>query len=166
MFTHPGANLIFMGGEFGQSSEWNYNQSLDWHLTQYEVHSGIQNVIKDLNSLYKNSPALYEKQFSNEGFQWIDYGDNENSVLTYIRKGHDRKNDLIVACNFTPLPRENYRIGVPKSSKLKEIFNSDAKKYGGSGSKNTAIKTEKKPWHSFEESIEITVPPLGIVVFQ
>jgi 1,4-alpha-glucan branching enzyme len=166
MFTHPGANLIFMGGEFGQSSEWNFDQSLDWHLTQYDFHSGIQKLIKDLNKIYKTYPALYEKQFSQEGFQWIDYGDAENSVLTYIRKGHDEKNDLIIAANFTPVPRENYRIGIPKSGPLKEIFNSDAKKYGGSGSKNTAVKTEKKPWHSFDESIEITIPAMGIVIYQ
>ena len=166
MFTHPGANLIFMGGEFGQSSEWNFNQSLDWHLTQYDFHSGIQKLIKDLNKIYKTYPALYEKQFSPEGFQWIDYGDAENSVLTFIRKGNDEKNDLIIAANFTPVPRENYRIGIPKTGSLKEIFNSDAKKYGGSGSKNSAVKTEKKPWHSFDESIEITVPALGIVIFQ
>ena len=166
MFTHPGANLIFMGGEFGQSSEWNYNQSLDWHLTQYDLHSGIQNLIKDLNNIYKTFPALYEKQFSPEGFQWIDYGDAENSVLTYIRKGNDEKNNLIIAANFTPVPREKYRIGISKTGSLKEIFNSDAKKYGGSESKNTAVKTEKKPWHSFNESIEITVPALGIVIFQ
>ena len=166
MFTHPGANLIFMGGEFGQSSEWNYNQSLDWHLTQYDFHSGIQKLIKDLNKIYKTYPALYEKQFSQEGFQWIDYGDDENSVLTFMRKGHNEKNDLIIAANFTPIPREDYRIGVPKSGPLKEIFNSDAKKYGGTGSKNAAVKTEKKPWHSFDESIEITIPALGIVIFQ
>ncbi len=166
MFTHPGGNLIFMGGEFGQSSEWNFNQSLDWHLTQYDFHSGIQSLIKDLNKIYKSCPALYEKQFSEEGFQWIDYGDSENSVLTYTRMGHDKKNDLIIACNFTPAPRENYRIGVSKPGQLKEIFNSDEKKYGGAGSNSTTIKTSKKPWHGFDKSIEITIPPLGIVIFQ
>ncbi|WP_291868847.1 1,4-alpha-glucan branching protein GlgB, partial [Maribacter sp.] len=123
MFTHPGTNLVFMGGEFGQSSEWNFQQSLDWHLLEYDGHSGVQNFVKDLNKFYKEYPALYEKQFSSEGFQWIDYGDHENSVLTYIRKGHDTKNDIIVACNFTPVPRENYRIGVPKSGILKEVLN-------------------------------------------
>ncbi|EAR01915.1 1,4-alpha-glucan branching protein GlgB [Maribacter sp. HTCC2170] len=166
MFTHPGTNLIFMGGEFGQSSEWNYNQSLDWHLTQYDFHSGIQKLIKDLNKIYKTNPALYEKQFSQEGFQWIDYGDGENSVLTYLRKGHQEENNIIVAANFTPVPRKNYRIGVPKTGALKEIFNSDAKKYGGSGAKNSAVKTEKKSCHGFDDSIEITIPPLGIVIFQ
>ncbi|MGB5666057.1 MAG: 1,4-alpha-glucan branching protein GlgB [Maribacter sp.] len=166
MFTHPGAKLMFMGAEFGQTSEWNFNQSLDWHLTQFKVHSGIQELIKDLNKVYKTYPALYEKQFSSEGFQWIDYGDAENSVLTYIRKGHDKKNDLIVACNFTPIPREKYRIGVPKSGKLKEILNSDAEKYGGTGTKNSNITVSETDWHGFDKSIEITIPPLGIVILQ
>ncbi|MEO0527548.1 MAG: 1,4-alpha-glucan branching protein GlgB [Bacteroidota bacterium] len=166
MFTHPGTNLIFMGAEFGQTEEWNFQQSLDWHLLQYDFHKGIQELIKDLNQFYKEYPALYEKQFSTEGFQWIDYGDHENSVLTYIRKGHDTKNDLIIACNFTPVPRENYRIGIPKSGKLKEIFNSDHKKYGGSGMLNTSIKTTKTAWHGYEKSVEITIPPLGVVIMQ
>ncbi|WP_445384668.1 1,4-alpha-glucan branching protein GlgB [Robiginitalea sp. IMCC44478] len=166
MFTHPGANLIFMGGEFGQSSEWNFQQSLDWHLLQYDFHIGVQQLIKDLNSLYREYPALYEKQFSPEGFQWIDYGDAENSVLTYIRKGKAKKDDLIVACNFTPVPRENYRIGVPKTRQLKEIFNSDAEKYGGSGMENTTASVSKTPWHGYERSIEVNLPPLGVVVFR
>lgn len=166
MFTHPGTKLMFMGAEFGQTSEWNFQQSLDWHLTQYELHAGIQQLVKDLNKVYTEYPALYEKQFSAEGFQWIDYGDHENSVLTYIRKGHDKKNDVIVACNFTPVSREKYRIGVPKSGQLKEIFNSDAKKYGGSGMQSNISKLEKKPWHGYEKSIEMTIPPLSIVIFQ
>jgi len=166
MFTHPGTNLMFMGAEFGQSSEWNFEQSLDWHLTQYDFHSGIQELVKDLNAVYKSYPALYEKQFSSEGFQWIDYGDHENSVLTYMRRGHDKKNDLVVACNFTPVPREDYRIGVPKATKYKEIFNSDDKKYGGSGMSNTAIKTTKTAWHSQKNSVVVTIPPLSVIILQ
>ncbi|WP_297766375.1 alpha amylase C-terminal domain-containing protein, partial [uncultured Muriicola sp.] len=166
MFAHPGANLLFMGAEFVQSSEWNFQQSLDWHLLQYDFHSGIQSLVKDLNTFYKKQPALFEKQFSGEGFQWIDYGDFENSVLTFIRKGNKTENDLVIACNFTPIPREKYRMGVPKSGQYKEVFNTDAKKYGGSGSKNTIRKTAKKPWHGHKQSIEITIPPLGMVVFQ
>ncbi len=166
MFTHPGANLLFMGAEFGQSSEWNFQYSLDWHLLQYDYHSGIQELVRDLNDLYRSSPALYEKQFSPEGFLWIDYGDAENSVLTYIRKGHDTKNDLIVACNFTPVPREKYRMGVPRNKQLKEIFNTDAEKYTGSGMTNTTVKPEKKLWHGYEHSVEINIPPLGMVVFK
>lgn len=167
MFTHPGANLIFMGGEFGQTAEWNFQQSLDWHLLQYEVHSGTQKLVKDLNAFYKNHPALYEKQFSPEGFQWIDYGDHENSILTFIRKGHDTKNDIYVVLNFTPVPRENYRIGLPKKSgAVKELLNSDAKKYGGSGMSSNISKLTKKSWHGQEKSIELTIPPLSIVIFQ
>ncbi len=166
MFTHPGAKLLFMGAEFGQSSEWNFQNSLDWHLTQYAFHSGIQEVIRDLNEIYKTYPALYEKQFSPEGFQWIDYGDAENSVLTYVRKGHDAKNDLYVACNFTPVPRTEYRMGMPKGGTLREIFNSDDKKYGGSGMHNKALKIGKTPWHGRDRSVEITIPPLAVVIFQ
>lgn len=166
MYTHPGTKLIFMGGEFGQSSEWNFQQSLDWHLLQYNFHSGVQRLIKDLNTIYKEYPALYEKQFSPEGFQWIDYGDHQNSVLTYIRKGHDAKNDVIVGCNFTPIPRENYRVGIHRAGPLKEIFNSDREEYGGSGMKNEKLKVTKTPWHGYERSAEINIPPLGIVIFQ
>jgi 1,4-alpha-glucan branching enzyme len=166
MFTHPGTNLIFMGGEFGQSSEWNFQQSLDWHLLQYDFHKGIQKLVTDLNTLYRSSPALYEKQFSPEGFQWIDYGDSENSVLTFIRKGKWPKDDLIVACNFTPVPRENYRLGVPKSKKLEQVFNSDSVEYGGSGMHNGSAKVSKTSWHGFNHSIEITLPPLSVVVFR
>ena len=167
MFAHPGTNIIFMGGKFAQSSEWNFQQSLDWHLLEYDFHSGVQELIKDLNTLYKTSPALYEKQFSPEGFEWIDYGDSANSVLTFIRHGHKTEDDLYIACNFTPVPREKYRIGVPKSSgTLKEVFNSDAKKYGGSGTKNTAVKVSKTPWHGRKNSINITIPPLGIVILK
>ncbi len=166
MFTHPGANLIFMGGEFGQTSEWNFQQSLDWHLTDYNFHSGIQSLIRDLNALYKNEPALHEKQFSPEGFEWIDYGDSKNSVLTYIRKGHDSKNDLIIACNMTPVPRENYRVGVPKSKQLKLLFNSDNKKYEGSGMGKKTAKPSQTTWHGRENSIELNLPPLGVLVYK
>ena len=166
MFTHPGTKLMFMGGEFGQTAEWNFEQSLDWHLLQYEGHQGIQNFVKDLNHLYKNAPALYEKQFSPEGFQWIDYSDHENSVLTYVRKGHDAENDLIIACNFTPVSRENYRIGLPKKGRIKEILNSDDTKYGGAGNLNAKIKSSTTPSHGHKKSIEITIPPLGIVILR
>jgi len=166
MYTHPGANLLFMGAEFGQSGEWNFQQSLDWHLTQYDYHSGIQYLVKDLNAIYKNYPALYEKQFSQEGFQWIDYGDHENSVLTYMRKGHDTKNTIFVACNFTPVLREKYRIGIPKTRAVKEIFNSDHTRYGGSNVTNPKITVSKTPWNGYEQSVEINIPPLGIVILQ
>ena len=166
MFTHPGANLIFMGGEFGQTSEWNFQQSLDWHLTKYDFHSGIQNVIKDLNTVYKNYPALHEKQFSPEGFEWIDYGDSENSVIAYMRKGHDTKNDLVIVCNLTPIAREGYEIGVSKRTQLQQIFNSDAIKYGGSGKGQKSVKPIKKTIHGRDYAIKCMLPPLSVQIFK
>ena len=167
MFTHPGTNLLFQGAEFGQSEEWNFQQSLDWHLLQYAPHNGVQALIKDLNILYKNEPALYEKQFSGEGFEWIDYNDSENSVLVYIRKGNDELNDLVIACNMTPVPRENYKMGVPRKGKLKEIFNSNLKKYFGSGEyKNKVQSTKPESWQFRDNSINVNIPPLGAVVLK
>ncbi|MEO1032734.1 MAG: 1,4-alpha-glucan branching protein GlgB [Bacteroidota bacterium] len=167
MFTHPGTNLLFQGAEFGQSEEWNFQESLDWHLLQYDPHKGVRSLIKDLNALYRKEPALYEKQFSGEGFEWIDYNDDENSVLVYIRKGNDSKDDLVIACNMTPVPRENYKMGVPRKGKLKEVFNSDLKKYYGSGQyKNKIQATKAEPWQFRDDSIEIAIPPLGMVAFK
>jgi len=167
MFTHPGTNLLFQGAEFGQSSEWNFKNSLDWHLLQYDLHKGVQALIKDLNTLYKNEPALYEKQFEADGFEWIDYGDSKNSVFTYIRKGNNQEDDIIVACNMTPVPQEKYRIGVPRKGQLKEIFNSDLKKYFGTGEyKNRKQATQSEPWNYRDNSLEINIPPIGMVVFK
>ena len=167
MYTHPGTKLLFMGGEFGQSGEWNFSQSLDWHLLQYKPHKGMQMFVKDLNLLYKNTPALYEKGFSVEGFEWINYEDNENSVFAFIRKGHDEINDIVVVCNFTSVVRKKYKIGLPRKGSLKQILNSDYKKYFGSGISNSKqikiqnVKRDNKPY-----SAEITLPPLSITVFQ
>lgn len=166
MFTHPGANLIFMGGEFGQTSEWNFQESLDWHLLDYELHQGIQKVVQDLNKLYKTQPALYEKQFSPEGFEWIEWNDAENSVLTYIRKGHDAKDDLIIMANFTPVVREKYRVGVPGTKQLKLLFNSDDTKYAGSGVAKKTVKPSKKAWNGRDNSIEVNLPPLGLLIYR
>lgn len=166
MFTHPGTKLLFMGAEFGQSEEWNFESSLEWHLLQYDYHKGIKQCITDLNALYRNYPALHEKQFSAEGFEWINYSDSENSVLAYIRKGNKEKEQLIVVCNMTPQVHEHYRIGLPKSGKLTEVFTTDKLEYGGSGVTNSsAIKVEKLPWNGREFSAEIQLPPLGMVVF-
>lgn len=165
MFTHPGAKLLFMGSEFGQSSEWNFEQSLDWHLLDYDSHKGIKNVIIALNKLYKKQPALHEKQFTADGFEWINYGDSENSVLSYIRKGNNPEENLIVVCNMTPVIREDYRIGVPSSGKLKEVFNSDDEQFGGSGVTNKKVKTDTIAWNGREQSVSLTLPPLGVMVF-
>ena len=167
MYTHPGTKLLFQGGEFGQTSEWNFQTSLDWHLLHYDVHKGAQTLVKDLNKLYKKEPALYQKQFSHEGFEWIDHGDHQNSVMTYIRKGKNEKDNVIVILNLTPIPRENYRIGIPKAGTLKEIFNSDAKKYFGSGSfKNKNLTSEVREWNGREHSLELDLPPLAMMAFK
>ncbi|WP_281233365.1 1,4-alpha-glucan branching protein GlgB [Flavobacterium gelatinilyticum] len=166
MFTHPGTKLLFMGAEFGQTGEWNFEQSLDWHLLQYDFHSGIKRLITDLNFLYKSQPALYEKQFTGDGFEWINYSDHQNAILTYIRKGNNPDENIIVAANFTQVVRENYRIGIPKKGKLKEIFNSDAVVYGGSGIGNSdAIETESVSYDGRAFSASLILPPLGIVIY-
>jgi len=167
MFTHPGTKLLFQGCEFGQSAEWNFQESLDWHLTKYDVHKGIQETIKSLNKLYKEEPALHEQQFSVDGFEWIEHNDAENSTLVFIRKGNKASNNLIIACNMTPIPRESYRIGLPKLGKLKEVYNSDLKKFSGSGNyKNSNISAEKKEWNFRKYSTEINIPPLGMVILK
>nr|WP_314864285.1 1,4-alpha-glucan branching protein GlgB [uncultured Flavobacterium sp.] len=167
MFTHPGTKLLFMGAEFGQSGEWNFEQSLDWHLLQYPFHEGVRKLIAGLNDLYKSQPALHEKQFSPEGFEWINYSDHHNAVMTYIRKGNNPKEDVIVVCNFTPVVRKNYRIGLPKKGKLVEIFNSDAEVFGGSGVTNSAKLTiENSPYDGRDYSIELDLAPLAVMVFR
>ncbi len=167
MYTHPGTKLLFQGGEFGQTSEWNFNGSLDWHLLDHEVHKGAQTLVKDLNKLYKNEPAFHQKQFSPEGFDWIDHGDHENSVMSYIRRGKNKKDDVIVVLNLTPNPRENYRIGVPKSGNLKEIFNSDDITYNGTGHfKNGSLKSSNKKWNGRENSVELNLPPLAMIALK
>ncbi len=166
MFTHPGTKLLFMGAEFGQTNEWNFEQSLDWHLLQYDFHSGIKRLITDLNQLYKTQPALYEKQFRGDGFEWINYSDHQNAILSYTRKGNNPDENVIVVCNFTQVIRVNYRIGIPKKGKLQEIFNSDAKIYGGSGVENSkALKIDAISYDGREFSAELVLPPLSVTVY-
>ena len=167
MFTHSGTKLMFMGDEFGQSAEWNYQQSLDWHLLQYAPHNGAKEAVKALNHLYRSEPALYEKNFSADGFAWIDGGNAADSVMVYSRKGNDAKNDLVIILNMTPVTRNNYRIGVPYAGNWKEIFNSDDMRYYGSGAINTGeIETEPIEWQWKSDSVVITAPPLGAVVLK
>ena len=166
MYTHPGGKLLFMGGEFGQGEEWNFQGSLDWHLLQYSNHQGVQQLVADLNRFYKNEPALYEKQFSSEGFEWINYGDAENSVLVFMRKGYQQEKSLVIACNMTPVIRENYRIGLPFGNSLNQVFNSDYKKYGGSGVSNKrSVSITEDPWNGRDRSALVCLPPLAMVAF-
>jgi 1,4-alpha-glucan branching enzyme len=167
MFTHPGSKLIFMGGEFGQSAEWNHDKSLDWHLLSYGVHKGVQQIVKDLNNLYSQEPALFQYSFEPRGFQWIDYGDHENSVIAFQRLADKKEDLLIVVGNFTPEVRHHYRIGVPYRGQWKEIFNSDDTKYAGSGVVNQGtLMTSPVKYHSRDYSISLTLPPLGIVILK
>ncbi|SEP84659.1 1,4-alpha-glucan branching enzyme [Hyunsoonleella jejuensis] len=167
MFTHPGTKLLFMGGEFGQYNEWDFQGSLDWNLLDFKPHEDTQNYFKHLNKLYKNTPALYEKAFTNEGFEWISYDDHENCVISYMRKGYNETESVAVVCNLTPSVRKNYKIGVPFKGKLVEIFNSDSKEFGGSGIANKKqITIKKEIWNGKAYSAEITLPPLAITVFE
>lgn len=167
MYTHPGAKLLFQGGEFGQSAEWNFQQSLDWHLLEYKVHKGAQETVKGLNKLYKSEKALFQNQFTTKGFEWISHSDHENSVLSYIRKGNDENDQVIVVCNLTPVPREEYNIGVPKAGTLKEIFNTDSKKFNGTGNyHNKTIKTSKQAWDHRENCVTLKLPPLAMMAFK
>lgn len=167
MFMHPGTKLLFMGCEFGQWTEWRFAGQLDWNLLEYENHVGIQKCVATLNKIYQSHPELYEKQFGYDGFEWISYDDAQNAVLSFIRKGNNPKKALVIVCNFTPVVRNNYRIGLPQKGKIKEIFNSDNEEFGGSGVQNPkAITIVKEPWNGKDYSAEITLPPLGVVVFK
>jgi len=165
MFTHPGTKLMFMGGEFGQTAEWNHERSLDWHLLEYGVHQGVQRLVRDLNHFYKNEPGLYQYQFEHKGFEWLDYSDHENSVIAYQRQADKKEDLLIVICNFTPETRRHYRLGVPYRGQWREAFNSDDVKYAGSGVLNEgSLLTSPVKYHGRDYSISLTLPPLGISI--
>ncbi|PZR37061.1 MAG: 1,4-alpha-glucan branching enzyme [Azospira oryzae] len=167
MFTHPGTKLLFMGGEFGQTAEWKHDSSLDWHLLNYDLHRGVKETIKDLNALYKSELALYQYPFDDRGFEWVDYSDRENSVMIYMRKSDRKEDNLLVICNFTPAVREHYRIGVPARGTWKEVFNSDDRKYGGSGvTLSGLLATSPVKYHGKDYSFTITLPPLGCLVLK
>lgn len=166
MYTHPGTKLMFMGDEFGQAQEWNHDSSLDWHLLDNGNHNGVRLMVKRLNELYKTEKALHEQQFTQDGFEWIDNNDWVNSVISYIRKD-EKGNHLLVVCNFTPVVRENYSLGVPASGSYTEIFTSDAQEWGGSGVRNEAsLETSEVEGHGRPQSVSITIPPLGVTILQ
>ncbi len=167
MYTHPGGKLLFMGSEFGQGAEWDFENQLDWYVLQYDIHKGVQKAVADINKVYRETPSLYEKQFEPEGFEWIAHDDSENAVLSYIRYGKNTDTAVIGVFNMTPVPKEAYRIGLPFKGSLREIFNSDASKYAGTGEyHNTKLTVVKTSWNGKSHSAEITVPPLAGVVFE
>jgi 1,4-alpha-glucan branching enzyme len=167
MFGHPGRKLMFMGCEIGQTSEWNHNEGLPWHLLTFPIHRSLQELVRELNRMYRSEAALHEVEDSYEGFEWIDFHDAESSIITFIRFAKKREDFLVFCCNFTPVPREKYRIGVPRAGWYAEIFNSDSERFGGSnmgnsgGTSATAVRCHGRP-----ASIQATLPPLGVVVFK
>ena len=164
LYTYPGKKLLFMGCEFGQGTEWDFHTSLDWYVLDYSHHRGVQTLVKDLNQLYKTESALYQHDFDHQGFEWIDCCDVQQSIISYRRKHGDE--ELLVILNFTPVVRENYRIGVPKAGHYKEIFNSDSSYYDGSNIGSGIIVSEPKEWMGQLNSINLTLPPLGGVILK
>jgi len=167
MYMHPGKKLLFMGGEIGQRDEWHHEKSLDWHLLDHTPHQGIQRWIKDLNHFLKDEPALYQQDFLQEGFEWVDFSDWEGSTISFLRKGSDPEEKILIVCNFTPIVRENYKVGVDEKAVWKEVLNSDSKHYGGSDKGNFGeVSTSPVPAHGREHMLSLTLPPLGIVCFK
>ena len=164
MYGHPGKKMLFMGGEFGQWCEWNHDTSLEWHLCQFDRHRGLQRFVRDLNILYRQEPALYEVDLDWPGFQWIDFCDAIHSVIVFLRKAKDQSNQLLCVCNFTPVPRYDYRIGVPSEGYYHELLNSDAWTYGGSNMGNYGgLHTNPIPSHGMPHSLALTLPPLSVL---
>jgi 1,4-alpha-glucan branching enzyme len=167
MFTHPGKKLLFMGGEFGQWNEWDFRKSLDWYLPEQQPdHSRLALLVGDLNRLYRERKELYELDFSSEGFEWIDFQDTDNNVITFLRKSRGGKNKMLVALNMSPVPRFNYRVGAPDEGHYREILNSDGVEYGGSGLGNSGgVDAERVQWNGRPYSLRLTLPPLAILIF-
>jgi 1,4-alpha-glucan branching enzyme len=162
MYGHPGKKLMFMGGEFGQWNEWYHETSLDWHLLQHPLHQGVQRWVRDLNRFYRAEPAIHELDFRQETFEWVDFRDWEGSTISFLRRGKSTDDVFLVVCNLTPVPRRNYRMGVPREGFWKEVLNSDAKIYGGSGHGNFGgVEATPVPSHGKYHSLSLTLPPLG-----
>ena len=167
MYTHPGKKLLFMGSEFAQENEWNFRTGLDWNQTKNDANSKFQRFVHDINELYRTKKALYELDFSYEGFEWVDFKDEDQSIISFIRKPRDNHDFIVTVCNMTPVPRSNYRVGVPEQGFYKEILNSDAADYGGSGIGNLGgVTSEQVPWHGRPFSLKLSLPPLGLVLFE
>ena len=164
MFTYPGKKLLFMGGEFGQGTEWNSDRTLDWYVLDYPYHQGVKQIIQDLNNIYKTLPEMHFHDVDDEGFQWIDCHDHENSIISYIRKY--RNKIAVVVLNFTPVPRDNYVIGVPYSGKYEEILNSDSSYYAGSNYNTKELAhTDNAECMGYPYSLELKLPPLAGIIF-
>jgi 1,4-alpha-glucan branching enzyme len=162
MYAHPGKKLLFMGSEFGQWEEWNHDASISWHLLQWDSHRQLQALVRDLNRLLKASPALHEVDFRPEGFEWIDFRDVDNSIISFLRRAKDPDDFLVCVFNFTPVVREEYRVGVPVPGFYREALNSDSELYGGSNAGNAGgVPAEDVSWNDRPWSVRVTLPPLG-----
>jgi 1,4-alpha-glucan branching enzyme len=167
MFGHPGKKLLFMGNEFGQWREWSHDRSLDWHLLEDPAHAGLQRFVRDLNLRYHAEPALFERDYHGDGFRWIDCNDNENSVVSLVRYARERRDFVVMVFNFTPVPRADYRIGVPAPGRYVELLNSDSALYGGSNVGNAgSVLSEGVLAHGFDQSLRLMVPPLGCLLLK
>ena len=167
MYGQPGKKLLFMGGEFGQWNEWYHEESLHWYLLDYPLHASLQRWVEDLNKLYKNERALHQLDFDPAGFEWVDSNDSQNSVLSFMRQGRSPDDTVLIVCNFTPVPRYNYRVGIPRGGYWLEILNSDAEEYGGSGHGNLGgMEASPIPFHGRPYSLNLTLPPLGVTFFK
>jgi 1,4-alpha-glucan branching enzyme len=167
MYGHPGKKLLFMGGEFGQWREWDHDTSLDWHLLDDRMHASLRRWVMDLNHVYQREASLHQVDFEAAGFQWIDCEDNENSVVSMLRRARDPNDCTVMVTNFTPVPRQGYRIGVPAAGRYAEILNSDSEIYGGSNVGNAGgVEAEAHPMHGFDYSISLAVPPLASVLLK
>ena len=167
MWSQPGKKLLFMGGEFAQWREWDHNGSLDWHLLEYEPHKGMQTLIRDLNYLYRSIPALHQLDNEPGGFEWVEPNDVENSVISYIRKAKDGSAPVLIVCNFTPVVRHDYRVGVPEHGYWREIVNTDAGLYGGSDVGNSGgVSSVEEPSHGRPYSVSLTMPPLATLMLR
>jgi 1,4-alpha-glucan branching enzyme len=164
MWAHPGKKLLFMGGELAQEREWQSEGSLDWHLLERPEHSGVQALVRDLNRLYRSEPALWELDFEPAGFRWLEPNDASSNVVAFFRLSRDGKRLVVCLCNFAPVPRYGYRVGLPREGRWLELLNTDSELYGGSGVGNLGgVAAEAKPWHEQPWSAEVTLPPLGVV---
>jgi 1,4-alpha-glucan branching enzyme len=165
MITHPGKKLIFMGCEFGQWNEWDCKNTLDWNLLKYPIHIGLRTSMKDINKIYRETPALWETDFQPKGFEWVDINDILQSVISYLRWDKKRNEPVLVVFNCTPVIRSNYRVGVPVGGTWYEIYNSDAENYGGSGVGNKGrVDSENRECHGRPNTLSLTLPPLGALI--
>jgi 1,4-alpha-glucan branching enzyme len=167
MWAHPGKKLLFMGQEIGQREEWNHDRGIRWELLEYDPHRKLQSLVRELNRLYRSNPAYYQVDFHYQGFEWIDFRDVEHSIISFLRRAEDPEDFLVFCCNFTPLPRKLYDIGVPQAGVYEEILNTDSELFGGSNMGNGgAVTSTPVPKHGRPHSLSITLPPLAVVAFR